>query len=63
MFVLIRTNRNSALFKKNNLKPLPQLKKLRADSEAYEWMLDNIVPLILGAKYYKEQSKLVLPAV
>jgi hypothetical protein len=63
MFVLIRTNRNSALFKKNNLKPLPQLKKLRADSEAYEWMLDNIVPLIVGAKYYKEQSKLVLLTV
>ena len=26
-------------------------------------MLNNIVPLIVGAKYYKEQSKLVLPAV
>jgi hypothetical protein len=36
---------------------------LRADTETYEWMLDNIAPLIVGMKYYKEQSRLVLPTV
>jgi hypothetical protein len=39
------------------------LKQLRNNKETYEWMMDNIAPLIVGMKYYKEQSRLVLPTV
>jgi hypothetical protein len=51
----------TALFKKNDLKSIANIKKLRGDPETYTWMLNHIVPLVVGVKYYKSECKKTLP--
>lgn len=34
---------------------------LRSSPESYAWLLDNIVPLVVGSGKYKEESKRMLP--
>jgi hypothetical protein len=50
-----------ALYRKNNLKSLENVQKLRGDAESYTWMLDNIAPLIVGNGKYKEECKQMVP--
>jgi hypothetical protein len=52
---------STALFKKNDLRSMAKIKKLRIDPETYTWMLNHIVPLIVGVKYYKAECKKTLP--
>jgi hypothetical protein len=37
--------------------PMAKIKRLRADPATHMWMLDNIVPLIVGVKYFKSECK------
>jgi hypothetical protein len=51
----------TVLFKKNDLKSIAKIKKLRTDPETYTWMLNHVVPLIVGVKYYKTECRKTLP--
>jgi hypothetical protein len=49
------------LYRKNELQPMVKIRMLRGDPTTYKWLLDNIVPLIVGVKYFKSECRKVLP--
>jgi hypothetical protein len=51
----------TALFRKNDFKPLENIRMIHAHPETYTWMLDNIVSIIVGDKYFRSECKKILP--